>query len=192
MSFLIKASFSLLFVGLFISQSWASLYLGLNPGQGRFNQEAMKDSKTYPVGTSLGLLAGMRDKFFELEGSLHFADYKADIKHDGLSNVILHEHTQATVAINFYLVTEIYLRLGYSFYFIDQSIEKPVSAASSEGIKKEYGLKSDGRYEGTQIGGGWVFLPLTKFQAYVQYDYTTINALDATEAKVSLGLKLKF
>lgn len=171
------------------SQAWADEpYLNLFGGWAAHNQDSMEDSKTRPTGVAYGAGIGRRVNFYEFELNISKGKYTADIEHDGQKNTLINDQLQATLALNFYLVRFFYARLGYALTSFEQKTKTPVSGASGEGLKEEYGLKKD-KIDGLVLGGGYVITPNGTINLYLQYEYYMLPQLKASQHLMSAGLR---
>lgn len=184
---------TLLFLTVLLSFSaQAQIYGLLQGGYGQYSQQDAADKKVYPSGTTYGAGLGVRKNFFEVEAVFEKFSGKAEIDHDDKSNSIIHKQSSFLLALNFYLNKSLYARLGYGFYRVDQSLDKPVSAASEEGARKAYGIKEDVLSDGVLYGAGFVIYDGKKINIYTQFENQVITSLKANAWNVSLGFKMYF
>ncbi len=168
-----------------------SPYLNLFGGFGAHNQESMEDSSTRPTGLAYGVGIGRRMLFYEFELNISKGKYTSEIEHDGQSNTLINDQLQVALALNFYLVTKLYLRLGYSLTSLEQTTETPVTGASGEGLTKEYGLR-DEKVDGVVLGGGYSLISAPKMNIYLQYEYFMLSSIKATQHLMSAGMRWYF
>ena len=182
-----------LFVLLHAFSAWAAqdAYINLFGGWAAHNQDSMEDSSTRPTGLNYGIGIGRRTGFYEFELNASKGKLTADIEHDGESNTLVQEQFQVTLALNFYLLRNIYARMGYAITSVEQTTETKVAGASGEGLIKEYGLK-DVKSDGVTLGAGWVFGDFAKAKFYAQYDYYMLPDIKATQHHISAGLRWFF
>jgi hypothetical protein len=183
---------SLLFV--FIPSAFGfehSAYFNVFGGYGKHSQESMKGSNTYPTGITYGVGLGQRNTYYEYELNIAKSNYSVPITHDGLKNKINHDQTHINFALNFYLIRKFYLRAGYGFFIFDQTPETDISGASAEGLRQSYGLKKD-KIGGAVLGGGWVLMSSQTINLYLQYEYTLMPDIKASQTLISSGLRWYF
>jgi len=166
----------------------ADIYVNGFGGWASHGQDSMLDSNTRPTGLVYGAGFGQRYNYYEFELNASSGKLTSDIEHDGAKNTIQHEQFQATLALNFYLLRSLYVRLGYALTSVEQSTKTPVSGASGEGLQKEYKLE-DKKTDGVVIGGGWVWSELGKMNLYLQYDYYMLPDIKATQHQASAGFR---
>jgi hypothetical protein len=166
-------------------------YINAFGGWAAHNQESMEDSSTRPTGLSYGIGLGRRISFYEFELNASSGKLTTDIEHDGRSNTLVQEQFQVSLALNFYLLRNYYVRMGYAITSLEQTTETEVTGASGEGLVKEYGLK-DVKSDGLILGGGWVFGDFAKAKIYAQYDYYMLPDIKATQHLLSLGMRWFF
>jgi hypothetical protein len=171
----------------FADEAMVSLFAGM----GQHYQESMTDSKTVPQGQAFGVSIGRRMNFYEFELSLSKGIYTSDIVHDGQSNTINQDQLQFTLALNFYLVKNIYLRIGGGITDIDQKTETPVSGASGVGLAQEYGLVND-KITNVTIGGGYAIIQTSSFQLYLQFEHHVMSDIAASQNLATAGLRFYY
>lgn len=167
----------------------AQMYFLGQGGYARLNQEAAVENNVRPVGLTYGAGVGFREDFYELEASLQKMSLAADIDHDSTVNTLKHEDTTFTLAFNFYLSKRLYLRLGYAFHRIDQTLENEVSDASLEGARKAYGMQEGAAIDGMTFGGGYVIYDGNKLSVFTQFETMSMSAADANVMNIALGFR---
>lgn len=171
----------------FADEALVSLFAGM----GQHHQESMTDSKTIPQGQAFGASFGRRMNYYEFELTLSKGTYTSDIEHDGRSNTINHDQLQFSIALNFYLVKNIYLRIGYGLTDIEQSTETKVSGASGAGLEEEYGLVRD-KITGLVLGGGYAIVQTSSIQVYVQFEHHVMSEISASQNLATAGVRFYY
>lgn len=171
----------------FADEAMVSLFAGM----GQHHQESMTDSKTVPQGQAFGASFGRRMNFYEFELTLSKGTYTSDIEHDGRANTINHDQLQFSIALNFYLVKNIYLRIGYGLTDIEQTTDTPVSGASGAGLEEEYGLVKD-KITGLVLGGGYAIIQTSSIQVYVQLEHHVMSEISASQNLVTAGVRFYY
>lgn len=166
-------------------------FVNLFGGWAAHNQDSFEDSSTRPTGLSYGAGIGRRIGFYEFELNASSGKLTADIEHDGEKNTLVQEQFQVTLALNFYLLRNLYARMGYAITSLEQTTEKEVAGASGEGLVKEYGLE-DVKSDGLVLGGGWVFGDFSSAKFYAQYEYYMMPDIKATQHLMSVGMRWFF
>lgn len=180
----------LLFLSLLVCQAaYAQVYLLGQAGYSQLNQSDAAANNVHPSGITYGAGAGFRNGFFEFEGTLLKANLSGDINHDGEDNTLNHAQTSMLLAFNFYLTKRFYVRLGYGFHKVDQTLGDGVSAASQEGAERAYGMKEDALTEGVIYGGGYVIYDSNRLGLYTQIENMTMSTLGASAWNASLGFR---
>lgn len=170
----------------------AQVYGLLQGGYARLNQKEMSENNVYPTGISYGVGAGVRKDFYEVEVSLQKLNLSGEIDHDGKSNTINNSQSTFTFALNFYFTKNVYLRFGYGFHRVEQTLEKPVSTASEEGAKKAYNLRDSTTADGVLYGGGVLLYNSNRLDIFTQVESINMSNLKASVLNASLGLKYYF
>lgn len=172
----------LLFLTILITpRVWATndpYFLG-QVGYLKLTQEAAVENNVSPVGTSFAGGVGFRKEFFEIEALFLKASGEDDLVHDGQDNKMIHQQSSLIFAVNFYLTSSFYARVGYGLHRIHQELDKPVSEASQTGADKAYGLVDKDTSEGLILGGGLVLLNgrnIALFTQIEKYQYTSIKS----------------
>jgi hypothetical protein len=169
--------------------AFAQMYVLGQGGYGQLKQTAAAANNVYPSGLTYGGGIGVRQKFFELEGLLAKTDLASEIDHDGSKNTLKHSQTTFNLSLNFYLNKRLYLRMGYAFNRIDQTLGKDVSAASEEGAKQTYGMNKNLIADGITYGGGVVIYDGSKVSLFTQLDSLNLPASKANVWNVSVGFR---
>jgi len=159
-------------------------------GYGQLHQKAVASNNVYPSGYTYGVGGGFRQNFFEMEGLLQKIDLGGAINHDGISNTFKHQQTSFTLAFNFYVNKRIYARLGYSLNRIDQTLEKNVSDASTQGAINSYGMKQNANADGMTYGGGFVLYDGSTVAVFTQFENLNMPSAVANVWNVSLGIRI--
>lgn len=161
-------------------------------GQGSYsqlNQQKQASNNVYPSGTGYGAGVGYRKRFYEFEGSFQKFNLSGDINHDDKSNSILHSQISFIMAFNFYFTDRFYGRFGYGFHKIDQTLDKEISDASTEGARKAYNLQEDKMTDGILYGAGFVLYNGRKISIYTQIENMHMSSISASAWSASLGFK---
>lgn len=187
-----KVFYLIFLISAYSTQLAAGTGVAFYGGYAQHRQDSMNDTKTYPSGMTYGAGYLMRKEFYEFEVFVKKGALNVDITHDNSKNTIEQEQLQLGLALNFFMTKKIFARLGYSFAKLDQKFQKPMSAASLAGAKKEYGLVEEKLVDGLNIGAGYVLLSGSKIDFLVQYDFFYYNKIKATQNSISLGIKYYF
>jgi hypothetical protein len=157
-------------------------------GYGKHSQDTMKDSSTYPVGTSYGGGLGYRNNFYEFELLATKSNYQVDIVHDGVANTLIHDQALFNLSMNFYLLRHLYVRLGYGLGVIEQKTKLTVGGASGAGLTESYGLVKE-KIGVANLGLGYVFLLGARMNLYTQYEHFMMGDIAGSQSQVSVGFR---
>ncbi len=158
-------------------------------GYSQLNQKSAANNNVYPSGTSYAAGIGVRQDFFELEASMLKFNGEGDMRHDGVDNTFKHSQTSLILGLNFYLQKSFYLRFGYGFHRINQTLGTKVSEASEEGARKAYGMKDKATTDGILYGAGFVIFNGEKIDVYTQIENATMSSIQGSAWNASLGIK---
>lgn len=173
------------------SRSGLGVYLLGQAGYFSLQQKAAVDNSVEPSAVSSGGGIGLSLNRFELEASFISVNAEAALLHDSVINSFLHKQSSYTLALNFYLFPIFYLRAGYSYHSINQSLAYPIGAASQAGAVTEYGLQGKTNSAGFSYGGGLLFYKNESgiFTAFIQLEKLQFSSFDAGALNTSIGFR---
>lgn len=166
-------------------------------GQGGYfslRQTAALAKNVTPSAFTKGGGLGWSGNWIEFEASYIAVEAEGAIIHDGVNNFFVHKESFYTLALNCYLFPMFYLRGGYSYHDINQTLKYPVSASSQAGAVTEYNLQGKTKSKGYNYGAGLLLYRSAAgmLTSFVQIEKLKFSTFDSGAWNTSVGFRFYF
>lgn len=152
-------------------------------------QDAALKEHVRPAGTSYAIGFTNRNDYIEFEATYLQAKAESEIRHDDISNSLVHKQSSILLNLNFYIFKNLYARGGIGLHKIKQSLAKPMSEASTEGARRTYGIKESEYSQGLLLGVGVLLIETRSTNIFIQFDKMTFPTIHSAAWNAAIGFR---